>query len=226
MSEEKTVLSPEAPAKGEEKKSEPTAEASNNAKVEVKVKEKKAKPVAKSKAPAKASTDISALKKRKRKTEYGTQLEEKQVAKELYGIRERQFRNYYKKAIRQKGDTGDILRQMLQMRLDNVVFQSGYTKTIRQARQLVSHNYFFVNGKKVNIPSYEVKPKDIITLKPGKEAKKVFNEEMAERMKDHQTPGWIVFDKKTKTAKILNKPTEQELEQSFNSRLIVEFYSR
>ena len=180
----------------------------------------------KAKTPASSSTDISALKKRRRKTEYGQQLEEKQTAKKIYGIRERQFRNYYQKAIHQQGDTGDILRQLLQMRLDNVIYQAGFTKSIAQARQLVNHYFFLVNGKKVNIPSYQVKIKDTITIKPGKEKTKVFNEESEQRLKDHHAPSWLVLDAKVKSVKVVAKPAEQELDQSFNPRLIVEFYSR
>ena len=166
------------------------------------------------------------MKRRTRKTEYGLQLAEKQTAKKTYGIRERQFRNYYNKAFGQTGDTGDILRQLIQMRLDNVVYQSGFTKTRRQARQMVSHNFFLVNGKKVNIPSYQVKPKDIITIKPEKTKSKIFNEEWEKEVAERDAPSWINFDKKNKTAKILNKPVDNDLDESFSTRLIVEFYSK
>lgn len=166
------------------------------------------------------------MKRRKRTSEYGQQLSEKQLAKKIYGVRERQFRNYYKEAFRQQGDTGDILRQLLQMRLDNIIYQSGLAKTTRAARQMVSHNYFLVNGKKVNIPSYQVQIKDVITVKPEKEGKKIWDDEAKERIEDKDVPGWLALDKKTKTIKITSKPVGDELNQEFNTRSIVEFYSR
>lgn len=169
---------------------------------------------------------FSPMKRRKRTSEYGQQLAEKQLAKKIYGVRERQFRNYYREAFRQQGDTGDILRQLLQMRLDNIIYQSGLAKTTPAARQMVSHNYFLINGKKVNIASYQVKLKDVITVKPEKEGKKVWDEEAKERIEEHDVPGWLALDKKTKTLKIVSKPTGDELNQEFNTRSIVEFYSR
>ena len=108
-----------------------------------------------------------AKKTRQRLTEYGHQLREKQKAKKIYGILERPFRNYYQKAIKQKGDTNEILGQLLEMRLDNVIYRLGLAKSRKAARQLVSHGFFLVNGKKVNIPSYQVKIKDEITIKPS-----------------------------------------------------------
>ena len=99
-------------------------------------------------------------KGRKRTTEYGTQLREKQKAKRIYGINERQFRNYYRKAISKKGDTGQILQQLLQMRFDNVIYLLRLARSRVQARQMVGHGLFLVNGKKVNIPSYQLKTKD------------------------------------------------------------------
>lgn len=172
------------------------------------------------------SQGFSPMKRRKRTSEYGQQLSEKQLAKKIYGVRERQFKNYYKEAFRQQGDTGDILRQLLQMRLDNIIYQSGLAKTTRAARQMVSHNYFLVNGHKVNIPSYQVKIKDVITVKPEKEGKKIWDEEAKERIEEKDVPGWLALDKKTKTLKVTAKPIGDELNQEFNTRSIVEFYSR
>jgi len=170
--------------------------------------------------------DSSPFKRRKRVSEYGQQLMEKQSAKKIYGIRERQFRNYYQKALNTQGDTGDNLRQLLQMRLDNVVYQAGLAKTTAAARQMVSHNFFLVNGKKVNIPSYQVKIKDIISIKPEKVEKKVWGEEFKERLEGKEIPSWLAVDKKENTVKVTAKPTGNELDQSFSPRLIVEFYSR
>ena len=175
---------------------------------------------------ASSGQGFSPMKRRKRTSEYGQQLSEKQLAKKIYGVRERQFRNYYREAFRQQGDTGDILRQLLQMRLDNIIYQSGLAKTTRAARQMVSHNYFLVNGQKVNIPSYQVKIKDVITIEPEKEGKKIWDEEAKERIEEKDVPGWLALDKKTKTLKVTAKPIGDELNQEFNTRSIVEFYSR
>ncbi|MFA6254569.1 MAG: 30S ribosomal protein S4 [Patescibacteria group bacterium] len=164
-------------------------------------------------------------KGRRRQTEYGQQLREKQKAKRVYGILERQFRNYYRKAITQKGDTGEIIQQLLEMRLDNVIYRLNLAKSRKQARQMVGHNLFLVNGKTVNIPSYQLKAKDEITIKPEKIKVKNFTD-LEKKLEKQEAPGWISFDLKTKTAKILNKPSGSALEQIFNPRLIVEFYSR
>jgi len=168
---------------------------------------------------------IHGVKGKKRLTEYGTQLREKQIAKAIYGIRESQFHNYYKKAIKQKGDTGQIIQQFLEMRLDNVVFRVGLAKSRRQARQMVSHGLFLINGKKVNIPSYQLKAKDQITIKPEKEKVKNFAE-LDKKLEKYAMPDWVSFDLKTNTAKILNKPSGDESERIFDPRLIVEFYSK
>lgn len=168
---------------------------------------------------------VHGTKRRTRPTEYGQQLREKQKAKRIYGILERQFKNYYKKAIRQKGDTGEILQQLLEMRLDNVIYRIGLTQSRNHARQMVNHCLFLVNNKKVNIPSYQIKPKDEITIKPEKAKAKIFDD-LAKKLEKHDVPAWINFDLKTKTAKILNKPKSEDLEHTFNPRLIVEFYSK
>lgn len=168
---------------------------------------------------------IHGTKRRARLTEYGQQLREKQKAKRIYGILERQFRNYYKKAIHQKGDTGEILQQLLEMRLDNVIYRIGLARSRNQARQMVNHGLFLVNNKKVNIPSYQIKPKDEITIKPQKAKAKIFDN-LEKILEKQVVPNWINLDKKTKTAKILNKPKGGELENTFNPRLIVEFYSK
>ncbi len=168
---------------------------------------------------------IHGVKGRRRPTEYGNQLREKQKAKRVYGILERQFRNYYLKAIRQKGDTGETIQQFLEMRLDNIIFRLGLAKSRKQARQMVNHGLFLVNNKKVNIPSYQVRTKDEIAINPGKIESKIFTD-LEKKLEDYESPAWISFDIKTKKAKILNKPSGKELEQTFNPRLIVEFYSK
>jgi small subunit ribosomal protein S4 len=160
----------------------------------------------------------------KRSTEYGQQLREKQKAKKIYAILERQFRNYYRKAIRQKGDTGEILRQMLELRFDNVVYRSGLVSSRAMARQLISHGFFFIKGKKVNIPSYQMKPKDEITINPNKSKAKAFAGLDLE--KQDNIISWLFVSKPEMKIKIVSKPTAEDFDQSFNPRLIVEFYSR
>lgn len=164
-------------------------------------------------------------KGRRRSTEYGTQLREKQKAKKIYGILERQFRNYYLKAIRQKGDTGEIIQQLLETRLDNVIYKAGFAQSRKQARQMVNHGLFLVNDKKVNIPSFQLKPKDEITIKPQKTKAKIFAD-LDKKLEKYNVPSWLNLDLKAKKIKVLNKPKQEELEQTFNPRLIVEFYSK
>jgi len=164
-------------------------------------------------------------KRQSRPTEFGLQLREKQKAKKVYGILERQFRNYFDKARRQKGDTGEIMRQLLELRFDNAVFKSGLSQSRRQARQLINHGQFLVNRKKVNIASYQLKPKDEISIKPQKAGHKIFTD-LEKKLEKKQMPGWLKFDLKNQTIKILNRPAGGEMEQTYNPRLIVEFYSK
>lgn len=164
-------------------------------------------------------------KGRGRLTEYGLQLAEKQKAKIIYNILEKQFQKYYEKAVHQKGDTGEVLQRFLEMRLDNVIYRLGLAKTRSQARQLVNHGFFFINDKKVDIPSYQVKIKDVITVNPKKLKTKVF-EHLETNLKKVQTPGWLNFDFKEMKAKVIARPKVEEMEQTFNPKLIVEFYSK
>ncbi|MAF13269.1 MAG: 30S ribosomal protein S4 [Parcubacteria group bacterium] len=168
---------------------------------------------------------IHGNKRRARLTEYGTQLREKQIAKAIYGIMEKQFSNYYKKAINQQGDTGELIQQMLETRLDNAVFRAGFAKTRPLARQLVSHGMFLVNGKKTNIPSYQIKVKDEISIKPEKIKAKVFND-LEKKLEKYTVPSWLALDLKNNKVKVVSRPSGNELENTFNPRLIVEFYSK
>ena len=136
---------------------------------------------------------IHGPKSRGRKTEYGLQLAEKQKAKATYNIAENQFKRYYQQAIKQRGDTSQILPQLLELRLDNVVYRLGLAKTRPQARQLVNHGFFLVNDKKVNIPSYQVSVKDEITIKPQKVSAKIFAD-LDKSLEKHQTPSWLNFN--------------------------------
>ena len=167
----------------------------------------------------------SAKDRRPRLSNFAMQLREKQKAKRLYGVLEKQFRNYFAKATAMKGNTGDNLSQLLEMRLDNAVFRLGLAKTRPQARQLVSHALFMVNGKKVNIPSYHVRVNDEISIRDNKVGKGVFTD-LDERLKNHQIPGWLHLDKASKKGKVVSIPAGEDLKEVYDPKLIVEFYSR
>ncbi len=153
---------------------------------------------------------------------FGTQLREKQKAKRLYGIMERQFRNYFTKATGMQGNTGENLGRLLEMRLDNAVFRLGFAKTRPQARQMVSHCMFLVNGEKVNIASYSVKVNDTIEIKANKKAKKVFSD-LDERLKTHRVPGWL--HREGEVGKVVSLPMGDDLKEAYDPKLIIEFYS-
>jgi small subunit ribosomal protein S4 len=163
--------------------------------------------------------------RRRRMSTYGLQLREKQKAKNLYDIREKQFRNYFQKAIRREGNTSDLLIQDLELRLDNVLFRLGFAKTRQQARQLVSHKFFMVNGKNVNIRSYQVKPGDEISLKPTKKDKTVVTD-LKEHSASATVPNWLQADASNLSGRVLSKPEGEDLQQVFDPKLIIEFYSR
>lgn len=162
---------------------------------------------------------------RVRLTPFGTQLREKQKAKNVYGMREKQFQLYFDKASRQIGNTADFLVQLLEMRLDNVVYRLGFGKTRSLARQLVSHGHILVNARKVNIPSFQVKAGDTITIRETTKKSKVIDQELV-RLEKHEAPKWLHMEAKTLTGKVLSKPEGADLKQAFDPRLIVEFYSR
>lgn len=162
---------------------------------------------------------------RTRQTDYGKQLREKQRAKLVFGVMERQFRNYFDKATSMKGNSGETLVRLLEMRLDSVVFRGGLAKTRAAARQLVSHAHVDVNGKHVNIPSYQVKPGDVITITKTKKEKKVWKS-FIEANPKVETPSWVTTDLKDLSIKVTSQPAGDELKQVFDPKLIVEFYSR
>ncbi|WKZ29227.1 MAG: 30S ribosomal protein S4 [Patescibacteria group bacterium] len=158
-------------------------------------------------------------------TPFGVQLRQKQKAKRIYGLMEKQFENYFVKAASRKGDTGVFLKQFLEMRFDNIVFRLGFAKSRAQARQMVGHGLLTVNGKSVDIPSYQLRAGDQIAIKENKINKGAFKE-LKDRLSKHQAPGWLTVDAAAATGKVINRPTAEELEQSFDAKLIVEFYSR
>lgn len=159
-----------------------------------------------------------------RLTSFGIQLREKQKAKWIYGLLERQFRGYFQKAKKIKGDTGQLLGEYLEMRLDNIVYRMGWAKTRRQARQIVKHGLIEVNGKKLDIPSYVARPNDIIMVKKVAQDKAYFKN-ILPNLEKHELPSWLNSQAHL-TGKVLNAPPEEELRQNFDAKLIVEFYSR
>jgi small subunit ribosomal protein S4 len=163
---------------------------------------------------------------RPRMSSYGLQLREKQKAKRLYGILERQFRKYFEHAIRKKGNTANFLVQMLEMRLDNVVYRLGFAATRRQARQFVGHGFVLVNGKPVNIPSYTVRVGDVISVKDNKREKGIVKQLQDRLAKSAETPRWVSLDAAALSGKVTAVPEGEDLRQVFDPRLIVEFYSR
>jgi len=162
---------------------------------------------------------------RVRLSEYGQQLREKQKAKVSYGVMERQFENYFKKALKKPGVTGDILLGMLEMRLDNVVFRLGFAETRAQARQLVSHGFFEVNGKKVDIPSFASKVGDVVTVRLVKQ-KSGYMEQLKEKLKAFQSQEWVQLNAEKFSGKILSVPTPEMIGNVIATQLIVEHYSR
>ena len=162
---------------------------------------------------------------RVRLSEYGLQLREKQKAKINYGVQERQFLRYFDKALKQPGVTGDNLLKLLELRLDNVVFRLGFAETRAQARQLVNHGFFEVNGKKVDIPSYACKPGDSLKVRETKLVSK-YMQTAKEKMKAAKTMEWLDLSSKDMSGKVLSSPTPEQIENQINTQLIVEHYSR
>ena len=163
--------------------------------------------------------------RRAKKSEYATQLTEKQKVKFVYGILEKQFRMYYEKASRAEGNTGEVLLSLIERRLDNVVYRLGFAATRREARQLVNHGHVTVNGRKVNIPSYQVKPGMVISLtEKGKSMQKI--KENIEDNAFRAAPKWIEYDKNNLTAKIIAVPAREDIDMPIEERLIVELYSK
>ncbi|MFH1305016.1 MAG: 30S ribosomal protein S4 [Candidatus Omnitrophota bacterium] len=164
-------------------------------------------------------------RKRRKSSEYEAQLREKQKAKRSYGILERQFRNYFKKAERARGSTGEMLLQLLERRLDNVVQRSGFAVSRSSARQLVTHGFVKINGRKVNIPSYLVKTGDKIVLK-GKEKQLKAIRETSKMLEERGTPEWLKVSPEDLTAEIKRLPIKKDIGMVIEESLIVELYSK
>jgi small subunit ribosomal protein S4 len=162
---------------------------------------------------------------RVRESEYLLQLREKQKAKRFYGILEKQFRSYYAEAARSKGVTGEELMRICESRLDNVVYRSGLAMNRPMARQMVSHSHFEVNGKKVNIPSFRVKPGDVITVKQRSKSLGRFIENIS-YADGRETPDWLSTNLKEMSVQVLSLPERHQVDVPVQEQLIVEYYSK
>ena len=163
--------------------------------------------------------------RRAKKSEYATQLTEKQKVKFVYGIQEKQFRNLYEKASRHEGNTGEVLLSLIERRLDNVVYRLGFANSRRQARQLVNHGHFTVNGNRVNIPSYQIKAGDVVAVSE-KSASNAFFKGLKEADAFVAAPKWLDRDKNTMTGKLVALPTHADIDFEIAVHLIVELYSK
>ena len=164
--------------------------------------------------------------RRAKKSEYATQLTEKQKVKFVYGIQEKQFRNYYDKAARAEGNTGENLLTFVERRLDNVVYRLGFAMTRREARQLVNHAHFTVNGKKVNIPSYLVKAGDVIEVAESSRSAECFKRLLGQDAPVFLQPVWMEREKNALKGTITRLPTREEIDVPVEEHLIVELYSK
>lgn len=162
--------------------------------------------------------------KRRKLSEYGTQLKEKQKAKYTYGVLEKQFRNLFNKAARKEGVTGELLLQLLECRLDNVVYRLGIARTRAAARQLVLHRHITVNGSVVNIPSYSVKPGEVIAVREKSKSLEVIEDSLAGF--NHSKYPWIEWEESIKGGKMLHLPQREDIPENIKEQLIVELYSK
>ncbi|MDD5166823.1 MAG: 30S ribosomal protein S4 [Candidatus Omnitrophica bacterium] len=162
---------------------------------------------------------------RSKLSNYGLQLRQKQKVKRMYGVLEKQFRKYFKIASKTKGVTGKVLLQLLERRLDNVIFRMGLATSRAQARQIVRHNFVYVNSKRTNIPSYLIDKDDIVQLKAKDKAKNKIKENI-EQAKDRTIPSWLEMDSVELKAKILRLPEKEDIPSTIQEQLIVELYSK
>jgi small subunit ribosomal protein S4 len=156
---------------------------------------------------------------------YGLQLREKQKLKRMYGVMEKQFRRYFEIAAKSKGVTGRLLLQLLERRMDNVIFRLGLAVSHAQARQVVRHNFVYVNSKRVNIPSYLIDKDDIIELKTKDKSLPKFKENL-ELSRDRSVPAWLEFDLAQLKAKVLRLPEKEDIPRTIQEQLVVELYSK
>jgi small subunit ribosomal protein S4 len=163
--------------------------------------------------------------RRSKPTEYGIQLREKQKTKRIYGLMEKQFRNYFRKADRQQGITGANLLILLERRFDNVVYRLGFAASRKEARQLVNHGHFTINGKRADIPSMLLREGDVVQVKEGSKNSAKF-QEIKEQAAYKTPPEWLSVDVDNLIGKVLAKPTREQIDTAVNEQLIVELYSR
>ena len=163
--------------------------------------------------------------RRRKVGEYGLQLREKQKVRRVYGVLERQFRNYYRVASTQSGVTGEALLRSLELRLDNVVFRMGFASSRAQARQLVGHGHFAVNGTPTNIPSFKVRPGDTIEVRESRRSREPFKT-AKETLKNHQAPDWLSIDAAKLSGNVSDVPRRDQMPLDLNEQLVVEYYSR
>ncbi len=161
-------------------------------------------------------------RRRSKQSEYGIQLAEKQKAKYTYGILERQFRNVFERAAKKKGITGEILLQLIEARLDNVVYRLGIAPTRAAARQLVSHRHILVNGQLTNVPSFSVRPGDIISVREKSKSLEAITNSLANRTQF----GWLEWDEERLAGKFMNYPEREDIPENIKEQLIVELYSK
>lgn len=161
--------------------------------------------------------------RRKKISEYGVQLQEKQKVRLMYGLTEKQFRKVFERASRMKGVAGENLLKLLESRLDNIVYRMGLAKTRRAARQVVNHGHITVNGKKVNIPSFQVKPGDVVAVRENSQEHKAIREAIEATL---NRPAYVSFDDKRMNGTYVRYPDRSELNQEIDESLIVEFYNR
>ena len=162
---------------------------------------------------------------RRKLSEYGIQLREKQKARRIYGVLETQFKNYFEKAVRQKGVTGENLLRLLETRLDNVVYRLGFAVSRPQARQLVRYGHIEVNGKRVTIPSYQVRERDVISVREKSRSLTHFKE-VTENGAVKAVPGWLSVNYETLTGEVLSLPKREDIDTPIQEHLIVELYSK
>jgi small subunit ribosomal protein S4 len=163
--------------------------------------------------------------RRRRPSDYLLQLREKQKARRIYGLMERQFQRFFREAVRRPGLTGENLLVLLESRLDNVVYRLGFADSRAQARQLVQHGHFVVNGRRTNIPSYIVRPQDTIEVRE-QSRKRTYFKERAQRLDEGTVLDWLSLDADTMTARVLRSPAREDIDTTLKEQLIVEYYSR
>jgi small subunit ribosomal protein S4 len=163
--------------------------------------------------------------RRNRASDYLQQLREKQKARRVYGVLEAQFRRYYKQALKSRGVTGQVLLQMLERRLDNVVYRMGFAVNRAQARNLVTHGHFNVNGRRTDVPSLIIEPGDVLEVRPGSQRRTYFSNLKAADA-SRGVPGWLSSDTQALAGKVLRLPAREEIDANLNEQLIVEYYSR